>query len=97
MLAFLFFGLLWGYQFIHAFLVVSVSGTVGTWYWLDEDHPRKKRPVLSSLWVAFRYHLGTIAFGALLVAIVQFIRYIVAYIDSRTKKMQKVSATLALE
>lgn len=88
-LAFLFLGLLWTNQFIHAFLVVSVSGTVGTFYWLDEDHPRAKRPVLSSLWVAFRYHLGTIAFGSLLVAVVQFIRYITMYLDARTKKMQK--------
>lgn len=34
----------------------------------------------------FRYHLGTVAFGALIIAIVRVIRVILEYIDHKVKK-----------
>ena len=33
-----------------------------------------------------RYHLGTIAFGSLILATVRFIRYFLEYIDQKLKK-----------
>lgn len=36
-----------------------------------------------------RYHLGSIAFGSLLIAIVQFIRAILEYINHKTKELQQ--------
>jgi solute carrier family 44 (choline transporter-like protein), member 2/4/5 len=35
-----------------------------------------------------RFHLGTVAFGSLLIAIVQFFRLILAYLDRRSKELQ---------
>jgi len=35
-----------------------------------------------------RFHLGSIAFGSLIIAIVQFIRLVLAYLDRKTKAMQ---------
>lgn len=37
---------------------------------------------------AVRYHLGTIAFGSLLIAIVEFIRAVITYIEKKSKKMK---------
>ena len=38
-----------------------------------------------SVWRAIRYHLGTIAFGSLIIAIVQFIRALVMYLEKTSK------------
>jgi len=48
-------------------------------------------PVSWSMWRTYRYHLGTVAFGSFIIAVVQFMRIILAYIDQRTKKLQKKS------
>lgn len=39
-------------------------------------------PVLQSVWRAIRFHLGTIAIAALLMAIIQFIRAVIKYIET---------------
>ena len=33
-----------------------------------------------------RYHLGSIALGSLIVAIIQFIKYLLAYLDKHSKR-----------
>ena len=35
-----------------------------------------------------RYHLGSIALGSFIVAVVQFIRAILEYVDKKTKRLQ---------
>lgn len=45
--------------------------------------------ICTSTYRTFRYHLGTICTGSLLIAIVQFIRYIAAYIQAKMKDLQK--------
>ena len=35
--------------------------------------------------VSFRYHMGTIAFGALIIAIIQMIRIVLEYLDQKLK------------
>jgi choline transporter-like protein 2/4/5 len=44
--------------------------------------------VQSSAKRSLRYHTGTIAFGALIIAIIQFIRAIVAYLEKKSKLQQ---------
>lgn len=46
----------------------------------------KHAPVRTSIYRAFRYHLGSLAFGSLILAIIQFIRVILAYMESQMKK-----------
>ena len=52
---------------------------------------KDKFPVLASLYRAVRYHLGSIAFGSLIIAIVQFIRLVMEYINNKTKDLQEKS------
>ena len=42
--------------------------------------------ILQSLWRLVRYHLGTVAFGSFLVALVQFIRIIMKWVEEKMKK-----------
>ena len=41
---------------------------------------------MQSLWRLVRYHLGTVAFGSFLVALVQFIRMIMKFVEKKLKK-----------
>ena len=40
-------------------------------------------PVVRGIWWVFRYHLGTVAFGSCIIAIIQLIRTILAYIQNK--------------
>ena len=39
-----------------------------------------------SFYNLFRYHLGTVAFGSFIIALIQFIRMILHYIEKKLKK-----------
>ena len=43
-------------------------------------------PIFKSLVRLIRYHLGSVAFGSFLVALIQFIRIIMKYVERRIKK-----------
>lgn len=90
-----FFGLLWTTQFIQGLSIMTVAGVVGGWYFsLNENNDESVKskvykpgrfPVFSSLWRAAFYNFGTIAFGSLLIAFMQFIRAVVAYVLRKMK------------
>ena len=41
---------------------------------------------------AARYHIGTVAFGGFIVAVIQFVRLLLEYLDRKTKKFTKRNA-----
>ena len=93
-----FFGMLWTLNFINGLMVMITSGAVAKWYWAGSPTSHQEHghfPVLKSIAIAFRFHLGSIAFGSILVAMVQLVRYIAAYIDARTKKIQGTNKVMA--
>lgn len=90
-----FFGLLWTTQFIQGLAIMTVAGVVGGWYFslneknnpaVEERRYKQPRlPICSSLGRALFYNFGTIAFGSLLIAFMQFIRAVVAYVLRKMK------------
>ncbi|GBG31583.1 Choline transporter-like protein 2 [Hondaea fermentalgiana] len=89
-----FFGFLWTNQFIAAVGATTIAGAVSSWYWASEFEKEKrkkmpKRPVLAALHRTFRFHLGSLAFGAFVIAVVQLIRAALAYLDKQTQSLQK--------
>eukprot|EP00483_Globobulimina_turgida_P005639 UN05649 len=73
-----------------------LSGTFADWYfslWSDKNNKIKRRgnataelsksPICESLWRVTRYHLGSLAFGAMIITIVRIIRGIVTYIQGK--------------
>mmetsp|Transcript_33273 Transcript_33273/g.83821 ORF Transcript_33273/g.83821 Transcript_33273/m.83821 type:complete len:809 (+) Transcript_33273:563-2989(+) len=82
------FGLLWTVQFILGYGYVSLAGAVGHFYWYRGDSAlMPKAPILRGMWNAARYHLGSIALGSLILAVIQFVRILLEYIDRKTKRL----------
>jgi len=42
-------------------------------------------PVCASCWRAMRFHMGTISFSSLIIAVIQFVRWCVAYVEEKTR------------
>jgi len=89
---FMFFCLLWTMNFICAIGIFVVAYCSAKWYFTEPD---KRGPeigcgtVLSSYWICIRYHLGTLAFGSLIIAFVQFIRAVLLYITKHSKQISE--------
>ena len=76
------FGYLWTNQAIVGIALTTIAGAVATFYWARGDsNAMPGMPVFAAFKRTFRYHLGSICFGGLVVAIIQFVRVIVEYID----------------
>lgn len=79
------FGLLWTFNWIIGVSEVTISGAIADWYWSFEGKKQKPFGVFRALGRTLRYHLGSVAFGALLLGIIQFIRIIMLYIQSQVR------------
>lgn len=88
MLVYHFFGFLWTNQFIWGMSVLVVAGAVSQFYFSADSKADLKRPTLDAAWRAVRYHAGSVAFGALLIAIIQLLRVLLEYVDRKTKQLQ---------
>ncbi|XP_046568947.1 choline transporter-like protein 2 [Haliotis rubra] len=85
-----FFGLLWISAFIVACQDLIIAGAVSVWYF-SGDKSKLGCPICRSICNLIRYHMGTVAFGSLIIAIIRFIRFILARIQ---KKLQGKSGQL---
>jgi choline transporter-like protein 2/4/5 len=104
--AYHFFHLLWVIQFFFYFGYLVFAGATADWYFTPRDASGNKKrgegegeltrfPILSAVKRTFIYHLGTVCVCALIIAIVQFIRYTIMYLERQTKgdppnKLQKI-------
>lgn len=82
-----FIGLIWGMFFIVGLGQVALAAAFASYYWAfrkPQDVPFFA--VLHGLWITLRYHLGSVAFGSLILTIVRVIRIMLEYIDEKLKK-----------
>ncbi|QQP57125.1 Choline transporter protein 2 [Caligus rogercresseyi] len=64
-----------------------LAGAFASWYWtFDKKREVPSLPLLSSTTRTFRYHLGTVAFGSLIIAIIRFIRVMLERIEEKMKQ-----------
>uniref|UniRef100_A0A8C5M1F9 Choline transporter-like protein n=1 Tax=Leptobrachium leishanense TaxID=445787 RepID=A0A8C5M1F9_9ANUR len=80
------FMFLWLANFVIALGQVTLAGAFASYYWAfkkPDDMPAF--PIFSSLGRALRYHTGSLAFGSLILAIVQLIRILLEYLDHKLK------------
>ncbi len=62
-------------QVIVGFTCVTIAGAVGQFYWAGGDSAKLSTfPVLTSLKNTVVYHMGSIAFGAFIIAVIQLVR-----------------------
>jgi len=76
-----FFTFLWNNALLIALGQCIIAGSVGVWFFTSNDQKGKAASIKRSVRNAFRYHLGSLAFGAFLIALVQFIRYLMQYLE----------------
>jgi choline transporter-like protein 2/4/5 len=79
------FGFLWTYAFVTGIGFLVIAGTVSRWYF-EADKKMLFAPLLKSMKTAIRYHMGSVAFGSLILAIVQVIRIVFNYIANKSEK-----------
>uniref|UniRef100_A0A671Y1T9 Choline transporter-like protein n=1 Tax=Sparus aurata TaxID=8175 RepID=A0A671Y1T9_SPAAU len=83
---FLFF---WCANFVTALGQMTLAGAFASYYWAfvkPDDMPAF--PVFSALGRSLRYHTGTLAFGSLILSIIQIIRVLLEYLDHKLKGAQ---------
>ncbi|GFO29553.1 choline transporter-like protein 2 [Plakobranchus ocellatus] len=83
---FMLFMLLWGLNFIVALGHMTLAGAFASYYWAWEK-PRDipAFPLTSSVYRSIRYHLGSLAFGSFIIAVVQMIRIALEYLEYKLK------------
>lgn len=76
----------WGTQLLLAMLEFTVASNAAIWY-LNEEKP-PGWPLKTSIFRIFRYHFGSLAFGSMIVAIIQLIRVILEFVEHQAKKTE---------
>ncbi|XP_055739045.1 choline transporter-like protein 5-A [Salvelinus fontinalis] len=88
---------LWLVNFTIALGQCTLAGAFASYYWArrkPQDIP--PCPLFSSFSRAIRYHTGSLAFGALILAVVQMARIILEYLDSKLKGANNMAARFVL-
>jgi len=89
LLVYHFFGLLWTTNFIQGFFTMCIAGAVVIKYFsADKSRAVTGSFVLESFKTTLLKHMGSVAFGSLIIAIVQMVRAILAYLDHKSKDLQ---------
>ncbi|XP_075936158.1 choline transporter-like protein 2 isoform X2 [Anarhichas minor] len=80
---FLFF---WCANFVTALGQMTLAGAFASYYWaVNKPDDMPAFPVFSALGRSLRYHTGTLAFGSLILSIIQIIRVLLEYLDHKLK------------
>jgi choline transporter-like protein 2/4/5 len=79
------FVLLWTAQFIVAVGQITLALAVSTWYFTREKGRIGSGTLCRAIAITSQYHLGTAAFGSLIIAIVEFIRAVVAWLQKKVR------------
>lgn len=79
-------GFFWTMFFITALGEMVLAATFATWYWTFHKSDVPYFTLTVGLGRTIRYHLGTLAFGSLIVTICRIIRVILEYVDRKLKK-----------
>jgi hypothetical protein len=88
------FGLFWVTQFLSAVCEMTIAFVATHWLFTPREGGKKHIKPHATLFAfntVLRYHLGTAAFGAAIIAIIKFIRAIIEYVQHRVKKAGKKS------
>uniref|UniRef100_A0A8D2KS12 Choline transporter-like protein n=1 Tax=Varanus komodoensis TaxID=61221 RepID=A0A8D2KS12_VARKO len=91
------FVFLWLVNFAIALGQCTLAGAFASYYWAfrkPADIP--PCPLFSSFGRAIRYHTGSLAFGSLILAVIQLIRVMLEYLDHKLKGSQNAFAKFLL-
>uniref|UniRef100_T1DNH3 Choline transporter-like protein n=1 Tax=Crotalus horridus TaxID=35024 RepID=T1DNH3_CROHD len=90
-------GFLWCINFVIALGQCVLAGAFASYYWAfkkPQDIPACALP--SAFLRTLRYHMGSLAFGSLILTIVQLIRMILEYLDHKLKEAENPVANFLM-
>lgn len=95
---YLFFCLLWTMNFIAGIGTLVIAVAIARWYFTapDDRHQVNSLSVFKAYGIVLRYHMGTAAFGGLIIAIVQLARWIALYIEKHFKQTGSGTRTIII-
>jgi len=79
------FGLLWIVAMILACTSFVIIGSVCMWYFSFNSDTKASSSILTSIGWIFRYHMGSLAFGSFLIALIWLVRIIFEYLEKKMK------------
>ncbi|KAJ8934587.1 hypothetical protein NQ314_013263 [Rhamnusium bicolor] len=80
------FGFFWLVFFVSALGQMVLASVFAQWYWTFNKRALPFFAVTAALCRTIRYHLGTLAFGSLIIAICRMIRVFLEYLDQKLKQ-----------
>lgn len=80
---FSFFSFLWNNAFLVATGQCIIAGAVVVWFFRPHKQKTRNGKVQAAFFNAIRFHLGSLAFGAFILALVQFIRFFLKYVEKQ--------------
>mmetsp|Transcript_1145 Transcript_1145/g.1484 ORF Transcript_1145/g.1484 Transcript_1145/m.1484 type:complete len:788 (-) Transcript_1145:543-2906(-) len=83
---FFFFCFFWTTQFIIALGQIIVAMCFAKWYFLREPKNIGSRVILNCTWQGMCYHMGTAAFGSLILAAIKMVRMFLAKLQAQAGK-----------
>ncbi|CAJ1426275.1 unnamed protein product [Effrenium voratum] len=92
-----FFMLLWNNAFNIACGQFIVAAAAATWFFKPNEEKGKKGVTGQAVGIAFRYHLGSLAFGSFVIAVVQFIRYVMMYLEKQAQAQKNKVVAMVLK
>uniref|UniRef100_A0A8C8WX08 Choline transporter-like protein n=1 Tax=Panthera leo TaxID=9689 RepID=A0A8C8WX08_PANLE len=82
-------GLFWTLNWVLALGQCVLAGAFASFYWaLDKRRDIPTFPLISAFIRTLRYHTGSLAFGALILTLVQIARVVLEYIDNKLRGAQ---------
>ncbi|CAK9082418.1 unnamed protein product [Durusdinium trenchii] len=92
-----FFVFLWNNALNIAIGQCLIAGAVGVWFFTSNSQKGTRRVIAQSTWNVFRYHLGSLAFGSFIIAVIQFIRALMKYYEKQAKAVKNRVLVLVLK
>lgn len=95
--AFSFFSYLWNNAFFIAVGQCCVAGAVAAWFFTKNAEKGRTPVIRASLYNCFRFHTGSLAMGAFILAVVQFIRYVMKYFEKQASAQKNQFMVIVLK
>eukprot|EP00445_Apocalathium_hangoei_P011186 CAMPEP_0203874924 /NCGR_PEP_ID=MMETSP0359-20131031/20538_1 /ASSEMBLY_ACC=CAM_ASM_000338 /TAXON_ID=268821 /ORGANISM="Scrippsiella Hangoei, Strain SHTV-5" /LENGTH=1007 /DNA_ID=CAMNT_0050793713 /DNA_START=65 /DNA_END=3089 /DNA_ORIENTATION=- len=92
-----FFVFLWNNAFNVAMGQIMIAMAVSIWFFTKNSEKSKTPVVLRSVKTIIRYHVGSVAFGSFIVAVIQFIRYLMKYFEKQAQAQKNRVLVLILK
>jgi hypothetical protein len=81
-----FFSLLWINAFMIAFGQTAIAVAVASWYFTANDQKLSPTHVPWGIKTTLTYHMGSVAFGSMIIALIQLLKYYLMYLSKQAEK-----------